>query len=365
MASLVRTTNELETVCAEIRADGLVSLDTEFVWKSTYRPQLGLVQMGSRSRAWAVDCRSALDTTALKSLIEDESVVKILHDARQDLQHLRHWTGAMPVNVFDTQLAAAFAGFPAGLGLQKLLVETIGVELPKTETLTDWLRRPLTDAQLSYALDDVKYLAELKDALVARADKLGTLEWMFEDQIARENPSFFEDVDPEESWKRIRLRRTRLDPHGRAILKSVAALREREARRLDLPRNWLGDDGSLVHMAETHRVNRLVHRLKGAEAEMMRSLYGREIERALSLPREECPADPNRYYIREVLEAADEAIAYLDARAAELHVDPTVIANRAMITAFVDDCGDEENPLASGWRYETVGEEIARRFAVS
>lgn len=365
MASLVRTTGELETVCAEIRADGLVALDTEFVWKATYLPQLGLVQMGSRSGAWAVDSRSALDMTALKALIEDESIVKILHDARQDLQHLKHRTGATPVNVFDTQLAAAFAGFPAGIGLQKLLAEAIGVELSKTETLTDWLQRPLTDAQISYALDDVRYLAELKDALVARSDELGTLEWMFEDQIAREDPKYFEEIVPEESWKRIRLRRTRLDPHGRAILKAVAALREREARRLDLPRNWLGDDGSLVNMAETHRVNRLVHRLKGSEAEMMRSLYGREIERSLALTKEECPADPNRYYIREVLEATDKAIAFLDVRAAEVHVEPTIVANRATITAFVDDSGDETNPLASGWRYEVFGAEIAQRFAVS
>lgn len=364
MAGLIRTTAELQAAADEIRTDGLLSLDTEFVWKSTYRPRLGIVQLGSRTNAWAVDCLTALDTAALKSLIEDESVVKILHDARQDLTHIHHWTGALPVNVFDTQLAAAFAGFPAGIGLQKLLFEAIDIGLAKTETLTDWLQRPLTDAQVAYALDDVKYLPALKDELVRRAAAFGNLDYLFAEELKYDDPALYADGAAQDLWKKIRLNRTRLDGKGRAILMAVASLREELARKWNLPRNWLGDDASLVQMAVSRRVAHLAHRLRGGQGDTLRALYDEAIGKALKTPDESCPADPKRHFISEVLDATKMALAYLDERAHALHIDPTVIANRATMTAYIDDVSDDTNPLATGWRYEVVGADIAERFGV-
>lgn len=365
MASLIRTTAELEAAAREIRTDGLLALDTEFVWKTTYRPQLGIVQIGSRTSCWAIDCLTGLDTTPLKALIEDESIVKVLHDARQDLMHLYHWTGAKPCNVFDTQLAAAFAGFPAGYGLQKLLFESINIGLAKTETLTDWTQRPLTEAQIAYALDDVKYLPALKDELVARAAAFGTLDWLFDEQLKYDELALYADGAEADLWKKIKLNRTRLDALGRAVLRAVAALREELARKWNLPRLWLGDDASLIRMALTRRVTHLAHRLKGGRADTVRALYDEAIGAALKTPESEWPPEARRSYIPEVLEATKAAQAFLAARAEALHIDPSLIANRATLTAFVDDVTDEENPLASGWRYEVVGAEIAERFGVA
>lgn len=135
MGALIRTRPELEGACAAARAEGVLALDTEFVWMRTYRPQLGIVQLGCRKSCWALDAMCGADTQMFAELVADGSAVKILHDARQDLMHIRHYTGAVPKNVFDTQLAAAFAGFPAGIGLQKLLLEAVGVGLPKTDGL--------------------------------------------------------------------------------------------------------------------------------------------------------------------------------------------------------------------------------------
>jgi len=136
MTYVIRTTSELEAACDQGCDAGVLALDTEFVWRNTYRPRLGIVQMGAGGDAsWAVDVMQGLNPAVLADVIADASVVKILHDARQDLQHLRHYCGAFPQNVFDTQLAAAFAGFPQGYGLQKLLLEAIDVGLPKTETV--------------------------------------------------------------------------------------------------------------------------------------------------------------------------------------------------------------------------------------
>lgn len=364
MSDIIRTTAELEAACAGSRRSGVLALDTEFVWRRTYRPQLGIVQIGTGEGCWALDCMTGMDVSALKALVEDGSVVKILHDARQDLTHLRHYTGANPRNVFDTQLAAAFAGFPGGIGLQKLLFEACDVGLPKTETCTDWTQRPLSEAQVRYALDDVRYLPALREELLRRMDGFGTRAWFEADARAADDPVQYGDYDPEELWKRIKLRHIRLDGRGRAILKAVAARREELAKKWNLPRNWLGDDESLAEMAANGRVGRLRHRLQGSQGDTVKALYAETVERAKATPEDEWPEDPRRHYIAEVLDAADAALDWLHERAEALHVDAGVIANRATVTAYVDDVGDDANPLANGWRYEVVGAEMAERFGV-
>lgn len=364
MEEIIRTTPDLVSACVQCKAEGILSLDTEFVWQRTYRPQLGLVQFGCRSACWALDCLTGVHTDALKALLEDPSVVKILHDARQDLTHLKHYTGADPQNVFDTQLAAAFAGFPSALGLQKLLMEVIDIGLPKTETLTDWMRRPLLPAQIRYALDDVRYLPALRDELLKRADELGTRRWLEEELTRYDDSTLWLDYDPGEIWKRVKLGRARLDPHGFAILKAVAACREELAREQNLPRNWLGDDESLTEMAVNHRLGKLRHRLNGGQVVLAKARYTKAIDAALAVPEEECPENPKRHYIPEVVEAAEEALDWLHVRAEEIHVAATMIASRAVVTAFVDNVDDAENPLAQGWRYEVVGREMAEKFGV-
>ncbi|MGN0843372.1 MAG: ribonuclease D [Kiritimatiellia bacterium] len=364
MSDLIRTAPELESACAMCKAEGLLSLDTEFVWKSTYRPQLGLVQFGCRGGVWALDCLKGTDVTALKNLIEDPSVVKILHDARQDLQHLLHYTGALPQNVFDTQCAAAFAGFSAGIGLQRLLFEAIDVGLPKSETCTDWIQRPLSEAQVAYALDDVRYLPTLRDALLKRAQELGTATWLTEELKKYDNPLIYADYDPDEVWKRIKTGRIRLDSRGFAILRAVAAFREEKAQEWNLPKNWLGDDESLAEMANLGRVVHLRHRLKGGQADVMRVLFQKAIDAALKTPKEEWPDNPRPHYIREVQEAAAHAVEWLREKSETIHVDAAVIANRATVTAYVDNVDDFHNPLANGWRYEVVGREMAELFGV-
>lgn len=364
MGDLIKTTAELRAACEKARVCGSLSLDTEFVWMRTYRPQLGIVQMGAEDDCWALDCLTGMDVSDLKDLIEDPSIVKILHDARQDLTHLWHYTGAKPQNVFDTQLAAAFAGFPRGIGLQKLLFEACDVGLPKTETRTDWLQRPLSEAQVKYALDDVRYLSDLRRELLRRTDELGTRKWLEEDLLAYNDGLQYEDYDPDRLWTRIKLHRIRLDGLGRAVLRAVVAKREELARKWNLPRNWLGDDESLVEMSAAGRVQKIRHRLKGGQGDTLRALYEETIARARQTPESDWPEDPHRHYISEVVEAADAALDWLGERAESLHVDAGVIANRATVTAYVDDVGDDANPLASGWRYETVGREMAEKFGV-
>ena len=318
------------------------------------RPKLALVQLGATDgTSWAVDCLLALDTAPLADLLRDAGTVKVLHDAHQDLDHLFHYTGAKPMNVFDTQLAAAFAGLPAGLSLQKLLQETVDVGLAKTETTTDWMQRPLTDAQVSYALDDVRYLGEARAELLKRADALGTRAWLEEEMARYDNPDG----------------RVHLDRRGLSFLRALAAVRELRAREWNLPKAWLADDASLAEMAasgETAAARlRFRHRLRsGGQRDALAAAFAAALRAAQDEPEAAWPDDPRPNYLPEVLDAAKEAVAFLRERAAEVHVDAAVVANRAAVTAFVDNPDDAANPLANGWRHEVFGRDIATRFAV-
>lgn len=366
--TMIRNTPDLTAVCAALRQGGVAALDTEFVWNRTYRPRLGLVQLGSSSgEGWALDCLTGTSPAPLGDLLSDAATVKILHDAHQDLDHLHHYTRACPRNVFDTRLAAGFAGFSSALGLQKLLEETLNVGLPKTETLTDWCRRPLTDRQLEYALDDVRYLAELRNDLLARADKLGTVAYLEEELRTFDDPAHYADPDPDDAWKRVK-GVGRLALRERAILRALAAVRESAAKEWNLPRLWLADDASLVDLAvrppRTADDVRVRHRLRNnAQRDTMARRCFAAIQSALALPDEACPPRPFRFIPGDARDAADEALDFLRRRAEEVHIDAALFASRATLTAYLDNPDDETNPLALGWRYELAGREIASRFA--
>lgn len=364
MGDLITTTAELSSACDAARAGGYLSLDTEFVSRQTYYPNLGIVQLATIDGCCAVDCMKGLDRSCLGAALSDKDIVKILHDARQDLTLLRRFTGANPLSVFDTQLAAAFAGFRSGIGLQQLLFEALDIGLPKTETCSDWTCRPLSDAQIRYALDDVRHLAALRDELLRRADSFGTRPWLEEEMTCYNEASLYEECPPEEMWRRVKLRHARLDRSGFAVLRSVAAVREALAREWNLPRLWLGTDESLVEMSGLGKVGRLVHRLGEGRARQLRLHYDEAIAAALGTEEEQWPEDPRVHYIPEVLDAADDAVEWLSERATALHVDPGAIANRATVTAFVDNVDDESNPLSHGWRWDAVGRDMAERFGV-
>ena len=371
LPSLLRNAPDLAAVCDRLRADGVAALDTEFVWTSTYRPRMGLVQLGSASgEGWALDCLTGASTAPLADLLRDASCVKILHAAQQDLEHLAAYAHATPRNVFDTALAAGFAGFPAAIGLQRLLKDALDVGLPKTETRTDWCRRPLSPQQVEYALDDVRYLAELRAHLLRRAEDLGTAAWLAEDLALFDDPARYAPPDPDEVWRRVK-GVGRLDAIGRAILRAVAAVRERTAAEWNLPRNWLGDDDSLIEMAwhcpDTADDVRLRHRLRQSSQrnEIMRRYASAARAAAATLPGD-CPPSPVRNLGPEFRDLVDEAMPFVRERATEIHVAPEILAPRAAVAAFLaapDDPG--ASPLASGWRRSVLGDDLARRFAGS
>ncbi len=358
-----------------------LALDTEFVWTKTYYARLGLVQvapsggfdrarlpvlaMPFRPRADA-EARAILvdplrsDPAPFRAALEDPATVKLLHDAHQDVQHLCRWTGAArPRSLFDTRLAAGFCGLPSTLSLARLVEETCGVSLPKTETRTDWCRRPLTPEQLEYAAQDVVYLADAAQELLRRADAFGTTAWMLEEMDALEDPSRYAPPSAADAWRRLRLPPfVHRDPAALRRVRALAEWRERTAQARDLPRKWIVPDDVLVESAlrPPATPQALPRRAvpPSFQAGFFETLRACEAEPFALEAQDAAPRrDPAAY--REAKDRATAVLAEIARRAEPLHVDPALFGSRAEVTDYVLSPDDPAAPLNRGWRREALG----------
>lgn len=247
--SMIDTSAALRTLVDRLQEEAVLAFDTEFTWERTYYARLGLVQVAAADgRCFLIDPLAAGDLAPLGELLANARIVKILHDAPQDLMILRRATGAAARNVFDTRQAAGFAGLGAALSLANLLAETVGVHLAKAHTRADWLARPLAPEELDYAADDVRYLPEVAERLRGRARTAGVEAWLDEERATLDDPETTAEKPPEEAYLRIRAA-ANLAPRPLAALRELAAWREQAARASDLPRRWLLEDGELVAIA--------------------------------------------------------------------------------------------------------------------
>ena len=224
-----------------------IALDTEFVFERTFRPRLGLIQIAAGDEIALVDAVRLPDLRPLAELFAEEAGRKVLHSGSGDVPLLFRATGFRPRPLFDTQIAAAFVGLGPSLSYAALVRELFGVELPKHETRTDWIRRPLSAAQLRYAAEDVEHLVAAAEELERRLLALGRLDWVLEESaaLAELQP---ERAEPLTAWRRVR-GLDRLPPPARAVARALAAWRELEAERLDLARSFVLRDETLLALA--------------------------------------------------------------------------------------------------------------------
>lgn len=365
---MIDTAEALRSLVDRAREVGFVALDTEFVWERTYYPQLGIIQLGfSKEDCYLVDA-GALDLSPLGPVLADAGIVKILHDARQDLLLLRRATGAYARNVFDTQLAAGFVGLSATLSLGDLVQALFGVTLPKTATRTDWLRRPLSDDQVDYALDDVRYLPAARDLLLERARERNRAHWVAEELELYDDPVLYEEKDPWTQYERVN-GTGRLDARQLAVLRELAAWREVEARRQDRPRNHVVPDAVLAQVARyTPRSPGAMRQVRG---QFDRNRYEKRlieaVEAGLARAPEERPRRPEQPVYDEVSNArTDFALAYVKGKGLAEGVDPQMVATRADVTALVyagHGAAPADHDLLSGWRREFIGAELQQILA--
>jgi len=238
----------LARLVAALEHTSIAAIDTEFVREKTYYPQLCLIQVATGDQVACVDCLAELDLTPLHDRLFAPGFTWVLHSARQDLEVVFRLAGRMPPQLIDTQVAAALTGYPPQAGLEALLKRTLGVELGESFARTDWSRRPLPAAALSYALDDVRHLLGAWDRLDAELNRLGRREWLRQEseRMLAEHPV----ADATAIWSRLK------GAHGLPFASQCAALalvrwREAAAQRSDRPRRWLLADEALLAIAAT------------------------------------------------------------------------------------------------------------------
>lgn len=337
-----------------------IGLDTEFVRERTWWPQLALVQISldavcvgsdiSSPRLLLVDPLVPGMPAALAPILADDRVLKIMHSASEDLVALKHTCGVVPTPLFDTQIAAALAGVGAGVGYQRLVQDTLGVALTKGETRSDWLRRPLSPAQLDYAADDVRHLFALHDRLETSLESLVRREWLIEDCARMITNAQRDEL---ETWPHLSLRAAQfLDVDGQHRLLRLLRWRDTYARDNDRPRSWILDNESAATLARTPPVDiaALQSRLD-ATPKAPRKLAD-VIWKALNTPlADEADAPPVRNDERDKirLRQLQDAVAV---RSAELALPDGVLASRRWLQSLLD--GDGWPAALSGWRRQQL-----------
>lgn len=345
-------------------APARIGLDTEFIRERTYWPVLALVQVATDDAILLVDPVAPGMAAALAPVLADPRILKVMHSAGEDLVAFGHACGALPTPLFDTQVGATLAGIGSGMGYSKLVEQVTGVALPKGETRSDWLRRPLSASQLEYAADDVRHLFALHDAVAAKLDDLDRLAWA-EADFARMLDNAADDAgDP---WPHLAMRPAQhLDADGQARLLRLLRWREAYAREADRPRNWILDNELALALARSApRDQAALQALLDATPKAPRSL-GPAIWRALdtALPDEAGmplarPEDRDKARLR----ALQDAVAR---RSAELGLPDGVLASRRSLQALLAStmAGTTRWPATlAGWRRDTLEPVLAPLLA--
>jgi ribonuclease D len=237
----------LKTLCTDLQGCSWLAVDTEFERVSTYYPELCLLQLSNRDINAVVDPLASISLKPLYTLLYDPGIIKVFHAARQDFELFYHLKRELPLPLFDTQIAAGLLGYDSQTGYANLVSELTGVELAKTQTRTNWKQRPLSQNQLLYAADDVIYLGQIYEILVARLRESGKMNLLEQACTALNTPELYEP-DPDQIWRKIKEAR-RLNGQPLEILKQLAAWREITARKENQPRKWILPDHVLLEMA--------------------------------------------------------------------------------------------------------------------
>ena len=353
---LLQHRDELDELIAVLQDEPQYALDTEFHRERTYYPHLALLQVAWAGGIALID-PLVVEVAPFAEVLSGDGVA-VLHAADQDLEVLERACGLVPKRLFDTQLVAGFDGLSSP-SLSTLIERLLGLRLEKGDQLTDWTRRPLSEAQLSYAASDVAYLLEVKALLEEHLDTSGRLAWAEEEcaaLIARARPA----VVPEESWWRLKHAR-QLRGRERQIAQAVAAWRERRAQRLDVPTRFVLSDLALVSIAHRPPDSRAgLEAVRGLEA---RSLGGGVAEELLAAIRAGITMAPGELRLPPgppadavARPAAALGAAWVAGRARELRIDTTLLATRADLAAFFRET--PEGRLTTSWRNELVGEPL-------
>ena len=358
-AAFVTTDGELAERCRRWSASGLVGVDTEFVRERTYHPRPGLVQVIDATGVALVDPLVVSDFAPLAALLADPAVVTVMHAPGEDLDLFEVLLGTAPRGLFDTQRAAALAGYGLGLGYGALVSALLDVELEKGETRSDWLARPLTPSQARYAVLDVAHLLPLHDRLSRALVARGRTAWL-DEEMAHLARTRERDRDPDRAYLRVKGRGA-LPPVRHRRLRALAAWREREAVRRDMPRRHLLPDTALLALSAVDPERPLLTGVRGLSA-AARARYGDALLACLQAIRGDAPGPLDQSVdLRPHADRLDRMKQLVAAAAARSGVPAELLASRRMLEATLIRVlveGGDLPPELTGWRYDLVGRQL-------
>ena len=358
MSSLITTTDELAAICARMARHPFITVDTEFLRETTSYPLLCVAQIASADEAAVIDALApGIDLKPFFDLMADEKVIKVFHAARQDIEIVWNMAKIIPHPIFDSQVAAMVLGYGDSISYDQLVQRITGDVLDKSNRFTDWTRRPLTDAQTTYALSDVTHLRDVYIKLAADLAKRGRTSWVEAEMGVLTSPETYR-ADPANAWERLKTRVRK--PKELAVLMEIAAWREREAQTRDVPRSRvLKDDvlGDIATQAPT-TIEKLGH-LRSLPKGFERSRWGEAIVEAVQRGVDRDPKTLPRF---ERFKPAQNGAATVELLKVLLRMTAESHGVAAKVIATVDELDriaaddDADVPAMKGWRRELFGE---------
>ena len=291
---LITSSADLAAFCSRLSSADFVTVDTEFHRETTYWPLLCLIQLAGPDEAYCIDALAPdLDFAPLYELFNNTAVVKVFHAARQDVEIFYHQAGLIPAPLFDSQVAAMVCGFGESVGYETLVMKLANEKIDKSQRFTDWSRRPLSDKQLKYALADVTHLRQIYTSLKAKLDQSQRAHWVAEEMETLTNPATYA-LEPDLAWRRIKSRDKK--PRFLAVLKEVAAWRERTAQAQNVPRRRVAKDDVLVELAALTPTSERALSQTRLSRQFSKSKHASgmidAVKRGLDTPEKDCPRVP-------------------------------------------------------------------------
>ncbi len=354
----ITETGPLNLLCDKLLEADYITVDTEFMREKTYYPKLCLIQVASPKVAAVIDpLAEGLDMTRFLELMSNESILKIFHAARQDMEIFFKLMDDLPKPLFDSQIAAMVLGYGDQAGYETLVNKVLGRQVDKSARFTDWSMRPLSEKQLSYAQSDVTHLRDIYENFATKLKEMGRESWVAAETAYLIDPATY-TVIPEECWRRIKSRGS--EPRFLGVLREVAAWRELEAQGRDIPKNRILRDEALLDIAGTKpRDTDSLKKIRGvsdgfAEGKMGRGLL-EIIDKAMEIPSDELPRLPRKQRIADGVGPLTDLLKVLLKSQSEKHL----IASRIVATSDelekLASQDDPDIPAMSGWRWEVFG----------
>ena len=355
----------LRELCARLRDSDRFAFDTEFVGDDSFVPRLELIQIAVGDHAAVIDFPAVGSLECLAEVLGDPRIEKVVHAGRQDLELFHSHAGQLTSPVFDTQVAAAMVGYGTQMAYAQLVARVLGTKLAKSHTLTNWSQRPLTPEQLTYALEDVQYLLPLHDHLRERLNALGRGEWVKEEFKQLETRLSDGSRDPRQRYQRIKGWEN-LRPRAASVLRELAAWRDEEARRRNVPRGRIVRDEVLLELARrapgTPAALKGTRGLHPSESERNGETLVALIKRGLAVPETDWPeaTSPPRPSL-ESPGLVDLLQAVLKVKAQEEEIAPSLLATASDLLLLIEavrNGGEADVPILKGWRRKLAGDTL-------